>query len=30
VKAIREASIDDLAAVVGMTRRLAETVKNGL
>jgi excinuclease ABC subunit C len=30
VKAIREASVDELAAVVGMTRRLAETIKSQL
>ncbi|MDW8255016.1 MAG: excinuclease ABC subunit UvrC [Chloroflexota bacterium] len=30
VKAIREASVDDLAAVVGMTRRLAEKLKSQL
>ncbi|MFN8532780.1 MAG: excinuclease ABC subunit UvrC [Dehalococcoidia bacterium] len=30
VKAIREASVDDLAAVVGMTRRLAAKIKSQL
>jgi excinuclease ABC subunit C len=30
VKGIREASIDDIAATVGLTRRLAETVKRSI
>jgi len=30
VRAIREASVEDIAATVGMTRRLAEAVKRGL
>ncbi len=30
VKAIREASVEDVAATVGFTRRLAETVKRSL